>query len=973
MDLILCHTTADFDALGAAVGLCVLRPGSRIVLTGGCHPTVRDFLALHRDEYPLIERRAVNPQKIRSIAIVDSTQRDRLGKAAEWLDLPQLNEIAVFDHHLEAHSDIPATISQIEAVGATTTLIVEKLREKLENPENSGTFRLQPSEATVMALGIHVDTGSLTFESATPRDATALAWLMSQGASLRVIAEYAEPGLSPQLQDLLSEALENLRSDSLHGYSVAWVLLYTEAFVPGLSSLTARLLDLTETDALLLGNVYKYGENDSKRSANPDSEEQQVSNRLTIIGRSRIEGTNLNELFKPLGGGGHARAASLAARDVDPVQTLDRLAIGLKAQIPHPPSARELMSSPVRTIRPETSVGEAHRILLRYGHSGLSVVDADDRLAGIISRRDIDIALHHGFSHAPVKGYMTWQLKTIAPDTLLPEIESLMVTYDIGRLPVLENGQLVGIVTRTDVLRELHQQKTREKNGGSESENSREFAFCPLPEAVERLLRTRLTPELWQLLTDAANIARDRGGQLYIVGGAVRDFLLAPHDKLALTDIDLVVDGDCRSGDCAAVDVARALQKLYPAARLDVHGQFQTAALLWHKDSAFGALWVDIATARTEFYPYPAANPEVEASSIRQDLYRRDFTINALAVRLGVPRSGELLDFFGGLADLKLKQIRVLHANSFIEDPTRIYRAVRFAVRLGFAIEPQTEGYICHALSSGIYYRIQGENGRAPALETRLKSELKYILQAPYWQAALQMLGDLRALRCIHPTLELDRELWRQLRLLDRVVNRRKKEEGRGKKEEGRNERQETITNAQRPIPNSQSPIPNPQFPIPNSQFPIINIPEWQMRLEVLIAYLAPEYRGKVAANLQLPTDSIQWLQDLESVKNQILEGLPKCEFPSQLVMLLRNCELPLLIAIALQSPRKIRHQIWEYLTLWANVTPPLNGNDLKDLGYKPGPKFKQMLDDLLAAKLDGKLGDRSDAISFLAQHYPQD
>ena len=242
MDLVLCHTTADFDALGAAVGLCVLRPGSRIVLTGGCHPTVRDFLALHRDEYPLIERRSVNPQQIRSISIVDASQRDRLGKAAEWLDLPQVSEIAVFDHHTEAHSDIRATVTQIEAVGSSTTLIVEKLREKLKNqPENSDTpSRLLPSEATVMALGIHVDTGSLTFEGATARDATALAWLMEQGASLRVIAEYVEPGLSPQLQDLLREALKNLRSEILHGYSVAWVLLSTEAYVPGLSSLASR-------------------------------------------------------------------------------------------------------------------------------------------------------------------------------------------------------------------------------------------------------------------------------------------------------------------------------------------------------------------------------------------------------------------------------------------------------------------------------------------------------------------------------------------------------------------------------------------------------------------------------------------------------------------------------------------------------------------------------------------------------------
>ena len=948
MDLVLCHTTADFDSLGAAVGLCVLRPGSRIVLTGGCHPTVRDFLALHRDEYPLIERRSVNPQQIRSISVVDASQRDRLGKAAEWLDLPHLSEIAVFDHHLQADLDIPATVTQIEAVGATTTLIVEKLQAHSDRE-----FRLQPSEATVMALGIHVDTGSLTFDGATARDARALAWLMEQGASLRVIAEYVEPGLSPQLQDLLKEALNNLRSETLHGYKVAWVLLSTEAFVPGLSALASRLLDLTETDALLLGNVYKFSENDNNRNI----AQSPVSNRLTIIGRSRIDNTNLSELFKPLGGGGHASAASLATRDVDPELTLNQLADALKAQIPHPPTARELMSSPVRSIRPETSVGEAHRILLRYGHSGLSVVDTGDRLAGIISRRDIDIALHHGFSHAPVKGYMTPQLKTIAPDTLLPEIEALMVTYDIGRLPVLENGQLVGIVTRTDVLRELHQQKGRDRG------SSAQLSHCHQPESVEQLLRSGISAELWQLLSIAANIAQKRGWQLYLVGGAVRDLLLATDDKLALTDIDLVVDGNCGADDSGAgVELASALQKLYPNSRLDIHGQFQTAALLWNKDSAFGSLWVDIATARTEFYAYPAANPEVEASSIRQDLYRRDFTINALAVRLGVPRSGELLDFFGGLQDLEAQQIRVLHANSFIEDPTRIYRAVRFAVRLGFAIEPQTEGYIRHAVESGIYYRIQGENGRAPALETRLKSELKYILQAPYWKVALQMLGELQALRCIHPTLELDRELWRQLRLLDRCLQQRKKSTPPYPPQGGKFRKKEK---------EEKAIIPNSQFPIPNDQFPIINIPDWQMRLEVVIAYLAPGYRDKVATNLQLPADSIKRLQHLEAGKKQLAEHLPKCELPSQLVLLLRNYELPVLIAIALQSPRSVRRQIWEYLTKWANVEPPLNGNDLKALGYKPGPGFKRMLDDLLAATLDGDLGDRTDANSFLAQRYP--
>ncbi|MDJ0553159.1 MAG: CBS domain-containing protein [Microcoleaceae cyanobacterium MO_207.B10] len=909
MDLILCHTTADFDALGAAVGLTHLHPGSRLVLTGGCHPTVKQFLALHRDEFAIIERRSVNPEKIRSIYIVDSQTRSRLGKTAEWLDLPHLSEIIIYDHHCEIQTDILATQTYIEAVGATTTLIVEKL----QTLENSSISVLTPVEATIMALGIHADTGSLTFDHTTPRDAAALAWLMQQGASLAVIGEYVEPGLSPLLQDLLKISLEKLERSTMRTYQIGWVLLHTEEYIPGLSSLASRLIDLTEIDALLLAHTHSLKDTTEKS--------------LTIIGRSRIPETNLSQLFQPFGGGGHHRAAALSRRDTNPNATLEKLLDQLKNQIPHPPTARDLMSSPVRTIPPETSIEETHRILLRYGHSGLSVVNSFGKLAGIISRRDIDIALHHGFCHAPVKGYMTPQLKTISPETTLPEIEELMVTYDIGRLPVLENNRLVGIVTRTDVLRELHQQqRPQDKQPGCIPGET-----C---KSITELLQERLAPQLWQLLTCVAELTEKRGWQLYLIGGGVRDLLLSKSDEtLLLTDIDLVVDG-CHSEErekAPAVELATALQKIYPTARLEVHGQFQTAALLWHNDLVLDSLWIDIATARTEFYPYPAANPEVEASSIRQDLYRRDFTINALAVRLTQPRTGELLDFFGGLSDLQAKQMRVLHANSFIEDPTRIYRAVRFAVRLGFKIEEKTEEYIRYAINSGVYDRQNvgkaEKNRRKPALETRLKSELKYILTAKYWKPALQLLGNLGALRCLHPSLELDGRLWKQVCLVDRFL--------------------------QRFDPNQ-------------------NLCHWEIRLEVLIAYLESEYRGLVGKNLQLPLDGIKRLENLEVAKVKVIEGLRKCETPSQVVWLLREYDLPMLILIALQCERWLRRKLWQYLTQWANIKPILNGNDLKTMGYKPGSQFKLMLDDILAATLDGKISDRSDAEKFLARCYPQ-
>ncbi|NET03441.1 MAG: CBS domain-containing protein [Symploca sp. SIO2B6] len=938
MDLILCHTTADFDSLGAAVGVTLLKPGAKVVLTGGAHPAVRDFLALHRDEYALIERRAVNSQQIHSLVVVDTQKRDRLGKAAQWLDLPQLQSIEVYDHHLDTEADLNATHSRIESVGATTTLIVEQLQQS--------PIQLSVAEATVMALGIHVDTGSLTFERATARDAAALTWLMEQGASVRQIAAYVDPGLSAQLQKLLKLALENLRSQTYVGYTISWVIIKTKDYVPGLSALVSRLVEITESDALVLAAEYRGVDSDcaaieAQPSINnpttstttlttPTAEISNPRVRLALIGRSRIQGTNLNKLFEPLGGGGHSQAASVTLRGVNPGAITEQMLKQLQQQIPQPLRARELMSSPVRTIRPETTISEAQRVLLRYGHSGLSVVDDQDQLVGIVSRRDLDLALHHGFGHAPVKGYMTKEIKTITPETSVPSIQSLMVTYDIGRLPVLENGQLLGIVTRTDVLRQMHQEIAGEQGErGGDGERGR-WGDAQIGSATLAQLQHRLAPPLWELLLKAAQEAQKRGWHLYLVGGAVRDLLLAQaSDSLLLADIDLVVDGFNNSADSGAgVKLAKALRKIYPETRLEIHGAFQTAALLWHNHPVLGSLWLDIATARTEFYPYPAANPEVEASSISQDLYRRDFTINAMALRLTAASSGDLvlLDFFGGWLDLRSRLIRVLHTNSFIEDPTRIYRAVRFAVRLGFEIEPQTEAYIRYALDSGVYEQSLAKNGKAPALQTRLKAELKYILQAPYWKRALQLLASLEALRCIHPDLKLDEQLWWRVRLLDRWLQRFDPQE---------------------------------------------SLKHWQMRLEILIADLVTTERTKVANNLQLPIDSIERLQQLSEAQVELLEIIPQSQRPSEIFQSLRQYKLPTLALIAVQSPRFVRRKIWQYLTQWSNIQAPINGNELRRLGYKPGPKYREILDILLVATLDGVIKDKAEAKFFLSQNYP--
>lgn len=890
MDLILCHQTADFDALGAAVGLSYLYKGARIVLTGGAHPGVRNFLALYRDELALIERRSVNPKLIRSLIIVDTQNLERLGQAQAWIQENKCNVI-VYDHHPgESYLSSVATEVYIEAVGATTTLVVEKLQQ--------GKVVINSIAATVMALGIHVDTGSLTFEQTTPRDAYALAWLMSQGAKVSMINEYVEPSLSPRLQQLLQEALAQIKTTTVQGYPTASVLLETNSFVPGLSSLTERLVDLLEVNLLLLGQYYVKGD----KSA------------LTVIGRSQIPEVNLAQLFAAYGGGGHSGAASVTIKTNSPQVTFEAIEQSIVTQIPQPLTARDLMSSPVRSIRPETSIEQAQRILLRYGHSGLLVVDSQGSLVGVISRRDLDLALHHGFNHAPVKGYMTRNLKTVTPDTLMPEIENIMISYDVGRLPVIDQGNLVGIVTRTDILRQLHQTKRQQLQ-----QQETAIISCLLPS-----LQSRLHTCLWRLLQAIAYAAQTRGWHLYLVGGAVRDLLLATGEKpLLLQDIDLVVDGFQQSAITGAgVELANVIKEIYPEVKLSMHGEFQTAALTWHQDSEFGSLCLDIATARTEFYPYPAANPEVEASSIRQDLYRRDFTINALAIRLTAPRIGELLDFFNGYLDLQLRQIRVLHANSFIEDPTRIYRAVRFAARLDFAIEAQTLDYIQYAVESGIYQELRAGNKLAPALTTRLKAELKYMLMAPYWKKALKLLDTVQALPSLHPQLHLTSLLWWQIRYGDRLLKCLDLTE---------------------------------KYPL------------WLARLEILLASLPGEAALSLGQSLQLPKDSLERLAMLDNLQLHITEKLPLCQSPSEVYWLLASQDCFSLIIVAVRSYYLIRRQIWHYLTVLSQVKAPLNGHDLRALGYKPGPQYKVMLEQLLSATIDGEITTKQEAEALLA------
>jgi tRNA nucleotidyltransferase (CCA-adding enzyme) len=453
-------------------------------------------------------------------------------------------------------------------------------------------------------------------------------------------------------------------------------------------------------------------------------------------------------------------------------------------------------------------------------------------------------------------------------------------------------------------------------------ENTTKVSLDTVDAAMPEALRS-----VWR---SAAQCAIQRGWDLYLVGGAVRDLLLLspdqPNNQLAVPDLDLVVGGEQSTPDGAGIQLAQDLQAIYPQTKLTCHEAFQTAALTWPKliDNPLSGISIDIATARIETYPYPGAHPIVTAGSIYEDLRRRDFTVNALALRLTGDQAGAITDFFGGQQDLATKQLRVLHDQSFQDDPTRIFRGVRFLTRLGFTWAPETAELWRSTLASGIFPETLKSQEKVPSLGERVKAELKYLSNSPQWFAGIQALSDLAAWQCIHPQLQISEDTWLSLNLLERLIS---------------NDHQ-------------------------------LQLAHWPLRLEIILASLDLLDREIVAHQLQLAPEAIEQLLKIEMVQTTINQ-LPFGLRPSQIVAKLAIYPTSLLHLVLLTDPEPDSLLLFKYLTDWSQTVAFLDGNDLKSLGYLPGKTYKQMLQALTAATCDGLVRDKESSIKFLETNYP--
>ncbi|SNB45682.1 A-adding tRNA nucleotidyltransferase [Geobacter sp. DSM 9736] len=872
MDVITTHLNADFDCLGAMVAAKKLYSDALMVFPGSQEKSMRDFF-LKSTIYVLNFTRLkdVDLTKVTRLILVDCQHSSRIGRFADLVGKPGV-EVHIYDHHPEASGDIAKTDGLIRDCGSSTAILAQILREK--------GITVDPTEATLMMLGIYEDTGSLMFPSTTPDDFHAAAWLLQQGASLNTVADLMTRELTAEQVSLLNDLIKSLKTTVLNGVDVSITHAFVDYYVGDVAALAHMLMDMENLEALFMVVA--------------------MANRVYIVARSRVAEVDVGEILREMGGGGHATAASATIKELTAIQVLARLEEILRLRVNPRRTAATIMSSPVKTIAASTSIAKARRLLTRYNVNALAVMDRGE-MAGIISRRIVEKALYHDLGDLPVSEYMHTEFMRATPETPVSHIRDYFVGRNRRFVPIFDKGKLVGAVTRTDIMRTMH-----------EKEELYDLARHVEPlssKSLERKMHKHLSERVVSILRDLGKAGDELNLSVYAVGGFVRDLLL----DIGNYDIDVTVEGD---GILFAENFARQF-----GCRCKSHQKFGTAVLIFPD-----GFKLDVASTRLEYYASPGALPTVERSSLKMDLYRRDFTINTLAICLNTDSFGTLIDYFGAQRDLQERVIRVLHNLSFVEDPTRVFRAIRFEQRLEFHIAKHTENLIKNAVKMNFLDRLGGK---------RLLNELILILREKEPLRGVERMAGLGLLRFIHPDLRYN------------MTIRHLFEEAR-----------KTM-----------------------DWFDLLYLDEkseqWTLFLLVLTDQLNHDQFWGTCTRLSVNERYKVRLFEMRKRGVQVLDMLQKAAARQRMV---RRSELYfslrelapeiLLYMMAKSSSDQVKKYLSLYMTQLKNISCLTTGDDLKKLGVPEGPLYRELLDMLLAARLNGEASTREDEIR-LVRAYP--
>ncbi len=874
MQLISTHIGADFDAFAAMVAALKLHPAAKLFFPGSREESLRRMLETGLMELSELRRKEIDPAALTRVILCDVRQKERIGVLAEWLEENPAIEVWAYDHHPDTDSDVATRGGRVDPdVGSTSTLMVEELRRR--------GLPVSSSEADLLLLGIYEDTGSLTYATTSPRDFEAVLWLLAQGGELATVRRFVSRPLDPERLEILHRMTRRLEVHRIHGHRIGFVEVDLEAYVEELAPLVSRCLEIFELPVLFA----LFGE-----GAEGDH--------VNLIARGDLEGFDLGDFLARFGGGGHATAASARIKGGTTLETRERLLTELSDALPPAARARDLMISPFVEIPGGTSVEEAKRHLNTRRVNAAPVLQ-EDRAVGIVTRQILDAAIQHGLGGRPVETVMSPELDWIDPSASADEVEERMLARHPRFILVGDPaGRPAGLITRMQVLRHLH---------GRLSELDRRFdrrveQLRERKEKISRVLEERLPPFLAGIVERIAAVSRRHGMPVHLVGGLVRDLLLGRENR----DLDLVVEGD---GLGFAALLAEEL-----GGRVRTHPAFLTAVVIAPDD-----FHIDVATARSEFYRAPAALPEVQTSALRQDLFRRDFTINTLAIRLGPGETPELLDYFGGRHDLKEKTLRVLHSLSFIDDPTRVLRAVRLELRLGFHLSAETLRLVEVALGEGIFEQLSG---------SRLRDELTLLLDEPALALrGLERLAELGLLRVLHPHVELEDKARERLRNARAAWD---------------------------------------WYHLQGLTDPPVRV--WRLHLMALAGDLEEPELVRLADRLMLAGEDRRLLTGFPARVERAKQALARPDLlPHQAAEALAPLAGEELLLLLAEPAEAVRAWVRRDLTELRTFELEIRGADLIEAGFRPGPRIGDALKETRRARLDGRV-EAGDELMYAAR-----
>ncbi len=873
MIIITTHINADFDAVASLLAAQKLYPEALVVFPGANDRTLNNFF-VNTISYLLnmADIKDIDFAKVIRLVLVDTRHSSRIGKFAEILQKSEL-EIHLYDHHPLDENDIKCDYEVHKLTGANVTILVDILRDK--------NIYISAEEATIMCLGIFEDTGFFTFPSTTKEDFLAAAWLLSKGANLNTISSLISREMTHAQITLLNDMLQAAVSYIINGIEVIVTTVSAKNYVPDFSFLAFKILKMKDADAAFAI--------------------ARMKSKIYVVARSRISEVDSGAIVSSFGGGGHRYAASATIKGKTIVQVEQEILELLHKKIKSARLAKNIMSSPPITTAPDVSCKEASKLLAKYNINALLITakESGHKIpVGFISRQIIEKALYHDLGNLPVSEYMTDEIVFVEFDADIFEIQTKILKNNQRILPVMKDKELVGVITRTDLFDSLVRHFLRKYKNNSDSFVEK---IAPKSKNIIRFMEERLSYDIFNILKIIGKTAYEIGFCAYVVGGFVRDLFLYRD----IQDIDIVIEGD---GIAFAQRLSRKM-----GVRVHAHEKFGTAVIIFPDNFK-----IDVASARLEYYKSPAALPEVEMSSIKFDLRRRDFTINTLAIQISPEKFGTLIDFFGARRDIKEKRIRVLHNLSFVEDPTRVFRAILFEQRFGFTMGKLTSGLIKNAVRMEFFKRLSGK---------RVFSELKYILKEEDPILALIRLNDYGLIMFIEPNIRFNKKLIELFASVKSVISWH------------------------------------------DLLFVDESYSKWAVYFLALISQCSQEVSEEICVRFEIESHyRILFCEKRFNAEKTLFKLLQGGKIKNSVLyryLFVFKTELILYI-MAKAKNNNVKKLISNYYIKLRYIKVSITGRDLQNMGFKPSPVFSNIMDAILDAKLNGFVKTREDELNYI-------